>query len=199
MYELKRLLTRHIEENVFKYFFALCMFAAGILFGVLFSGNVTTELSDTLTGEINAVLDGVAQGTFDKIRILKTSFLKNLRFFLLIFMSGFSLWLLPLSFGTLVIFGFSVGFTVTYMATNFGGMGLAVTLVSVMFAFLINIPVYVILSVVALNNSSNKKHSRADGGLGTYALIFTFLFLISLLSVGADAFVVPFLISIICT
>lgn len=199
MYELKRLLTRHIEENVFKYFFALSMFSAGIILGVLFSGNVTAELSDSLTGEISAVLEGVSQGSFDKIQILKVSFLKNLRFFLLILVSGFSTWLLPISFGTLAVFGFSVGFTITYMAVNFGGTGLEVALVSLAFAFLINIPIYIILSVVAFNNGRNRKHSRTDGGLGTYALIFVLLFIISLLSVGADAFVVPYLISIICS
>lgn len=199
MYELKRLLSRHIEENVFRYFLVLCLFAAGMMLGLLFSGNLSPELSETLTGEIGTMLEGFSQGVFDKIQILKTTFLKNLRIFLLIFISGFSLWLLPLSLGALLSFGFSIGFTMVYLAVNFDGKGLAIALVSLIFTFLINIPVYVILSVVAFNNSWNKKRVHGDGDFGSFFAVFVFLFVFSLLSVVADTFVITDLIRLICS
>ena len=199
MYELKRLISRHMEENIFKYFFVLCVFAAGIVFGFLFSGNVSEEVSKSLTEEISNFLDGFSVGTVDKTKVFKTAFFKDIRFLILILISGFSVWLLPICWGTILSFGFSIGFTVTYMASNFGGTGLSVALVSLIFTFLINIPVYVILAVVAFNNGKLKRSNHGDGGLGTYIGIFIFFFVISMIGVVADSFVIPSIIKLICS
>ena len=198
MYELKRLLSRHMEENAFKYFCVLCIFALGILLGFLCSHNVYEEMSEGLAGEIEEIINGFSEGIFDKYQILKTSFMKNLRFFILISLCGFSLWLIPVSLVAIVSFGFSIGFTVSYMSANFAGIGLAVSLLSLAFTFLISIPLYIILSVVAINHSRTKKHGRGECGFGAYVLVVLFLFLVSMISVVADAFAVPFFIGLIC-
>lgn len=199
MYELKRLLKRHIEENLIKYILILSLFAAGILFGFIFSKSIPPDLSEGLTQEIGGLMDGFSEGDFNKIEILKTSFLKTLRITLLIFLGGLSGWLLPLSFATLLSYGFSLGFTVGYLSLTFGGKGLGVAIASMIFVFLINIPVYMVLGVVAFNNSRYKKRGRSsEGNFGVYAVIFGFLFLLSMISVVTDAFVIPVIISLIC-
>lgn len=200
MYELKRLFKRHIEENLIKYILVLSVFAAGILLGFVFSKNISIELSENLKQEIGIAMDEFSEGTFDKSEILQNSFMKDFRISLLIFIGGMSLWLLPLTFVSLLAYGFSLGFTVGYLSLNFGGIGLGVSIVSMVFVFLVNIPVYVTLGVVAFNNSKSKRHSRnGDGNFGAYAVVFGFLFLISLVSVIADAFIVPSVISVICS
>lgn len=199
MYELKRLLKRHIEENLIKYILVLSLFAAGILLGFIFSKSIPPDLSEGLTQEIGGLMDGFSEGDFNKIEILKTSFLKTLRITLLIFLGGLSGWLLPLSFATLLSYGFSLGFTVGYLSLTFGGKGLGVAIASMIFVFLINIPVYMVLGVVAFNNSRYKKRGRSsEGNFGVYAVIFGFLFLLSMISVVTDAFVIPVIISLIC-
>lgn len=200
MYELKRLFKRHIEENLLKYILILSLFATGILLGFVFSKNVSISVSESLKQEIGVIIDGFSEGSFNKIEILKTSFLKNLRIFLLIFIGGFSVWILPVSFAAFLSYGFSLGFTIGYFSLNFGGKGLAITVVSVMFVFLVNVPVYITLGVVAFNNSKYRRHSRnGDGNLAAFTVIFGLMFIISLMSVAADAFVIPGIISIICS
>lgn len=199
MFELKRLFKRHIEENLIKYIMILALIAGGILLGFIFSKNISPSLSENLSNDIGLLMDGFSEGTFDRVEILKTSFLKNLRISLLIFVGGLSVWLLPISFAMLMSHGFSLGFTIGYLALNFGGKGLAISVVSMIFVLLINIPSYIFLGVIALNNSRYKKRGRSsEGNFGIYAFIFGSVFLISTVSVLADGFLIPNLISLIC-
>lgn len=197
MYQIKRMFVRHIEENLIKYITVLIIFAIGIAFGFFFSQNVSGSLSDELKQEIGDLIAVIPETSVDKSAIFKNSFMKNLRYFILLFAGGFSAFFLPLIFAALLSYGFSMGFTIGYLSLYFGGQGLALTVASVMFAFIINIPVYMILSVVALNNCRNRKYK--DGNFGAYVLVFVFLFIISLISVGADAFITPGIISVICS
>ncbi len=199
MYELKRLLKRHIEENLLKYMALLFLFAVGVIGGFVFSQHISVETSEGVQSEVGTFLDGFSEGVFNRGEIAKTSFLKTLRISLLIFLGGLSVWLLPVSFAALFSYGFSLGFTIGYLSANFGGRGLGVALVSVFFAFLINIPVYVILAVVAFNNSGVKRRGRiSEGNFGLYTVIFLFLFSISVIPVLADTFLTPWLIGLIC-
>ncbi len=199
MYELKRLLKRHIEENLFKYILILALFAMGILAGFVFSANLSYEVSESVNGEVGGFIDGFSEGVFNKGEIFRTSFLKTLRITLLIFAGGLSVWLLPISFATLFSYGFSLGFTLGYLSSNFGAKGLGVGVVSVFLVFLINIPSYIILSVVAINNSRYKRKGRnSESNFGLYSIIFTVLFFFSLIPVVADTFCVPWIIGLIC-
>lgn len=198
MYELKRLLKRHIEENIFKYVLILALFATGVLVGFVFSANISYELSESVNGEVGIFIDGFSEGVFNKGEIIKAAFFKNLRITLFIFVGGLSVWLLPVSFAALFSYGFSLGFTMGYLSSNFGTQGLGVGIVSVFFVFLINIPVYLMLSVVAINNRHKKRGRNSEGNLGLYSIIFAVLFLISLLSVVADTFFSPWVIGLIC-
>lgn len=199
MYELKRLLKRHIEENLIKYILILTLVTAGILFGFIFSRNLSRDISQNISQSIGNLVNDFPKGFFNKIEILKTSFLKSLRISLLIFLGGLSAWMLPISFSALLSYGFSLGFTAGYLSSNFGGKGLGIVIVSIFFAFLINIPTYTVMGVVAFNNSKYKKYSRSsEGSFGVYAFIFGFVFLLSMVSVLADAFLVPEIITLIC-
>jgi len=197
MYQIKRMFTRHIEENIVKYVLLLSIFAVGIATGLFFSQNVSEDLSENLTQEIEVLLEGFSEGNTDNLVILKTSFLKNLRICFLLFVSGLSAFLLPVTFFTIISYGFSIGFTTGYLSFCFGGTGLAVSIVSVVFSFIINIPMYICLSVLAINSCKCKKHKGEN--LTSYIIVFLFLFLVSLISVVVDAFITPWLIGLICS
>lgn len=55
------------------------------------------------------------------------------------------------------------------------------------------------MSVIAFNNSKYKKRGRSyEGNFGVYSIIFGLLFLISMISVLLDVFLIPVIISLIC-
>lgn len=200
MYQIKKLLSRHIEENLIKYITVLILFAVGIILGFFFSQNISVDLSKNLDAELSVLVEGFTDGEFDKLQIVQTSFLKNLRNFAIIFLGGLTVWLIPLPGILFLSYGFSVGFTMGYLSVGFGGQGMGITVISLMPTFFINIPIYCMLSVIALNNSITKRSCRAgDGGCGSYVFVFLFMFLLSLVSVAADAFLIPNLITLICS
>ncbi len=198
MYELKKLLSKHLEENALKYFLIISVFSAGVLLGFLCSRSVPIQLSDAMISEIDIIIENFSQGIFDRTQIFKTSFLRNLRLFIFISMCAFSMWLVPLSVVALGAYGFSIGFTISYMAVNFGSMGMAICMISVAFALLISVPVYVIFFVASVNNNRYKKYARNEKRFVLYLLTFLFLFAISMISILWDTLAVPFLINIIC-
>ena len=198
MYELRRLFKRHIEENFLKYILILILFFAGVLAGFAFFGGASGVFSETLNGEVGAFIDGFPEGSFDKLEIAKTSLSKNFRIIFLVFIGGLSVWLSPVLLGTFFSYGFSLGFTLSYLSGSFGFRGFGVAITSVIFAFVINVPIYIISGVVAYNNARYKRRGRSlEGGLGLYSVIFVSLFLISAISVIFDTFLVPWIISLI--
>lgn len=200
MYELRRLFKRHIEENFSKYILILFLFFAGVLAGFLFSKGGSSENYDSLNGEVGTFMDEFSEGHFSRGEIAKTSLVKNFRIIFLIFISGLSVWLSPALFGVLFSYGFSLGFTLSYLSGNFGFQGFGVAITSVIFAFAVNIPVYITLAVVAFNNSRHKRRLRnSEGNFGLYTMIFALMFVFSSISVIFDTFLIPWIISLICS
>lgn len=198
MHELKRLLSEHFKNNPGKYVFLLILLVVGIVGGMIFSGNVPPDLATSLKSEVAVLMEGIEDGNINEYEIMKSSFLKNLRFFLLIFTGGLSVWLTPLICSVIISYGFSLGFTLSYLSSNFGSYGVIVALSSVLISFLITVPVYMILSVVAFNNSFGGI-SRRKRGFGIYFLIFGLLFVFSFVAVIIDSFVVPGIITSLCS
>lgn len=199
MYELRRLFKRHIEENFLKYILVTLLFFAGVMAGFLFMRGVAPESYSNLNGEVGIFMDEFSEGHFSRGEIAKTSLFKNFRIVFLIFISGLSVWLTPVLFGVLFSYGFSLGFTINYLACNFGFQGFGVAITSVIFSFVINIPVYITLAVVAFNNSRYKKRLRSsEGNFGLYIIIFASIFLFSTISVVFDTFLIPWIIGLIC-
>lgn len=197
MYRLKRLLIRHIEENTIKYIVILLLFALGIAMGMFFSQTVSDNLSQSLFEELSGMVEGCSAGETDTMQILTASFMKNFRVIGAIFISGLAMWMLPVGSVMLMSYGFSLGFTMGYMSFCFGGQGVGITAISLMPSFLVNIPVYIILWVIAVNNSINRRHHHGDNG--AYMIIFLLAFVVSNISVVADALFIPNIISLICS
>lgn len=197
MYHIKRMFLRHIEENLPLYIIVLCIFVLGVAGGFVFSRGISEELSQCLNGEISIVIDSIKGGTVDKTQILKTAFFKNLRVFALVFVGGISMIFIPFSVVAFLGCGFSMGFTIGYMSWCFGGRGLAISLISVMGTLLVSVPVYMMYAVIAYNNC-RKKNSKGNNRL-LYMLISIVLFLVSQLSVFADAFVLPWFLTLTCS
>lgn len=193
--DIKKPIIRHIEVNLFKYIIVLIFFVAGVAAGVANSFGATSK---EVAGDIISVFENLPEGEFDTVQIMKTSFFKNLRYFFLIFIGGFSFWLLPFSFSAIFTCGFSYGYTVSCMTGQLGGVGFAVSFVSIATGLLITMPLSIMLCVIAANHSIDKKYKRGSSyGVG-YVVCGIVLFLINLIVVPADSLLVLEVIRQIC-
>lgn len=192
---IKKPIIRHIEANLFKYIIVLTFFVAGVAVGV---ANSFSPTSKEAAGDIISVFENLPEAEFDTVQIMKTSFFKNLRCFFLIFIGGFSLWLLPLSFSAIFTYGFSYGYTVACMTGQMGGMGFAISFVSIATGLLITVPLSIMLCVVAVNHSIDKKYKHTHpNGVG-YLVCGIVLFLANLIVVPADSLLVLEVVRQIC-
>lgn len=194
---IKRLFVRHVENNLVKYIIATMFFCVGVVLGVLAA--MGGEHTRTVTEEVKNLCAAVPDTGFNSTEILKTSFLKNLRNISLVFVGGFSVWLMPLSFAVLFITGFSQGFTVCCMTSGFGVSGFGMAFSSVFPSLVLTVPVTVVMSVMAVNQAVKRKYKHIDGGDNlAYVLCFLILFLVTTPVILADAFAVPEIIRQIC-
>lgn len=194
---IKRLLVRHVENNLVKYIIATIVFCVGVVLGVLAA--MGGEHTQTLTEEVKKLCAAMPDAEVNSAEILKTSFLKNLRNVFIIFVGGFSVWLMPLSFVALFTSGFSQGFTVCCMTTGFGVSGFGMAFSSVVPSLLLTVPVTVVMSVLAVNQAVKRRYKHTDRGDNlAYLLCFVVLFLVITPVILADAFAVPEIIQQIC-
>ncbi len=200
MYQLKKALGIYIEENIIKYILLLSVLFAGILGGVILSGNISTEMSGFLKGEIEPLIEGLSPESINQTQIFYSSFLKNSRIFIFVFLCGLFIWLLPLVFLNMLFVGFSLGFASGYLCTIFGGMGMWIAITSLLPSVFISIPLYIFVSVLAINNSLYRKNGYLNKGrFKKYVLLFLFVYLISNLSVVVDSFLIPALVMMGCS
>ena len=195
MTDIKRHAVRHIENNILKYIIVLMFFVAGVAVGIVSALGTTYQTAST---DMFSLFENLPDAEFDTVQIMTTSFLKNVRYFFLIIIGGFSPWLLPFSFLALFTCGFSYGYTVTCMTVQLGGAGFAMSFVSVLSGFLLTIPLCLVVSVLAINRNVGKKHNRTGGNVAGYVVCGLVLFLINLVVVPADALLVPEIIKQIC-
>lgn len=194
---IKRLLVIHVENNIVKYIIATIVFCIGVVLGVLAA--IGGEHTQTVTEEVKKLCTAMPDAGVNATEILKTSFLKNLRNVSLVFIGGFSVWLMPLSYVVLFTSGFSQGFTVCCMTSGFGVSGFGMAFSSVFPSLLLTVPVTVIMSVLAVNQAVKRRYKHTDKGDNlAYVLCFLVLFLVTIPVILADAFAVPEIIRQIC-
>lgn len=191
---IKKTIIGHIESNLFKYIIVLAFFVAGVIMGVV---NSFATANETAT-EILSVFENLPKAEIDGVMIMKTSFFKNLRYFLLIFIGGFSFWLLPFSFSVLFTCGFSYGYTVSCMTGQLGGAGFAIAFASIATSLLITVPLCTMMCVITINRNLNKRRNRADSEFTGYVICGVVLFVINLAVVPVDGLAIPELIRQIC-
>lgn len=197
---INRVFKRHVENNLLKYVIAVLVFATGVVLGVFSAMGCPAETAEAVTNDIQSVCTDMPSADLDTMKILKTSLVKNLRNFLIIFSGGFSVWLVPVPFAVLLTSGFSYGFTIGCMTVAFGADGFAMAFSSVIFNLLLTVPAYIILTVLAVNHSLKRSRGRAESGdFAGYVICFAALFVLIIPAMLADAFIVPEIIRQICT
>lgn len=199
MNSVKQISIRHIEKNIVKYISLLFCFIAGVIIGLAFVFGVSGEVTSNVAEQIRTNCIEIASKEPDTTVILQASAIKNIRNIILIFIGGLAVWLTPINFAVLLISGFSYGFTVGYLSVNFGVDGFLIGFISVILNLAITIPVYIVLSVTAINNAFGRRMGiRQKNDFLAYVICFFIISLIIIIPVLCDAFVVPEIIKQIC-
>ncbi len=195
-------ITRHILENRAGYLAAAICMLIGLTLGAL-GGTKSAEASDQY---ISALSSAFSLHGASPTEILTESLWSSARFFLLIWISGWFIWLYPINLLEVLSKGFGIGYTTSYLITSDGLSGFCVSAISLLFQNILILPLLIIYSALQLRFSLNYSKIRYSGAafkqrrrlikfnLVSLSIVFLIIFLCSTL----DAYVIPKLFSLIC-
>jgi len=183
-------IKKHLAYNICVYLIIAALFIFGTAIGALAVNNI----GETTKADARIYLEGflsiASKGGLNSAQILKQSVKFNLYFALAVFSSGL-VYLGIIFIPALTVFrGFCIGFSIAFLAENYRSGGFLLSIGSVLPQNIIYVPIFIVMSVIALNYSlqifKNKyiKKSRADPGLFT-AYAFSNLILFILLIAGS--------------
>lgn len=140
--KLGNILYNHITNNKRGYFIVSILFFIGVIIGVLFINNI----SDTKIEEINTYLNNMVENikTYEKIdygTLLKKSVSSSLTLIIILWFGASTIIGIPIVYGSIVIKGFSIGYTISSIIMCFGtGKGTIIALSIMLLHNIIFIP-----------------------------------------------------------
>ncbi len=186
MTKIKQALAGYISDNIAIYLTVSLIFILGIVLGV-FSVRI---LHDTQIKELKEYLDAFllglnAQAVLDPLAVVKNAFTQNLKLFLLLWVLGITMVGIPAAIVILCLKGFTLGFTVSFIYTQFSYGGLMFVLGAVVPQNIVIIPAFLTAAVASLSFSIMQVQSRLHKksfhfwpNLWNYTAMFTILILI---------------------
>ena len=177
-------LKEFINKNIILFVVATIVFAIGIISGSIVSTNISindrNELKEQLSVYISA--EAAKKLTFSDIFVCEC--VNHLRFIPLMLIFSFStLFVIPAAL-MLGIRGYQLGFSISFVCSNFGKNGILITLANALFSYMITIPIYIMMFVLLVNYSADGKRFKG-GGMKFGSLFILFLIAYSILCASA--------------
>ena len=136
------ILYNHIKNNKRGYFIISILFFIGLIIGVLFVNN----MNDTKMQEVNSYFSNMVNNiksyeNIDFVSLLKQSVSSNFIIIILLWFGASTIIGIPIVYGTILLKGFSIGYTISSVITCFGvGKGILVSLSIMLLHNIIFIP-----------------------------------------------------------
>lgn len=140
--KLGKVLYNHIINNKRGYFIVSILFFIGLIVGVLFINNISNTKIEEINNYLNNMVDNIKN--YEKIdygTILKKSIFSNLEIIIILWFGASTIIGIPIVYGSIVIKGFSIGYTISSIIMCFGtGKGTIIALSIMLLHNIIFIP-----------------------------------------------------------
>lgn len=204
---MKNTIISHIELNKKKYLIFFCFFIAGIIIGIVcvkfLSSSLQADLINYLKTFFSSFLS--SKETFDNLSYFKQNLYNEAKLYFLLWLSGLTI--IGLGAAPFYVFlrGFVIGFTNSFIISNYGLKGLFYNIVTIIPQNLIKIPALFFACVCILSfslkktsdKSKIKKYAPVNANMYvTYTLFIFAAFVVSVLGVLIESYVIPYFIFI---
>lgn len=193
--KIGKIIYNHIINNKREYLIITILFFIGLIIGVLFinysDDNQIQEISTYLIDLFNNIksLENV-----DLFNVFKESFLSNTIILILIWFGGTTIIGMPIVYGTIILKGFSIGYTISSIIISIGvGKGIIIALSLLLIHNLIFIPAMfaTCASGVKLYQSivKNKERKNIKFEILRHTIFCVFMMLLMLLASIIETYV----------
>jgi len=193
---LKSRMKKHITANRWQYIFISLIFIAGLVLGNYKVPGLDGGVRDHLLFMIDNYLEGNSQAGMNGTKLLFYAFLNQSKTFLGIWFLGLTVIGMPLILLVIFLKGFSLGFTVGFLIQEKAGLGVLVSILSILPQNLVYIPLLIIWSVIGIKFSifiaTGRQGTRVSmGRLLSYTLLMLIFLLIVLVGAFIEAYFSP--------
>ena len=150
---IKLVIMQHIRINIKDYLVLSIIFILGVMLGVIMVNNSNPQSKEEISGYINEFVQLINEGNYeiDKIKLLKSSIIENLKILFLIWFAGSTIIGIPLIYVIIGYKGFCIGYTISAIISSLGMMDGTIFSFSALFLQnIIVIPIILMLNVSAL-------------------------------------------------
>lgn len=192
-------LIAHLREHAALYLFALALLCAGVVLGAMAAGSLRPEQVD----ELAEYTLGFFQSLEGRERplsgrdIFVNSLGTNIKSLAVIFVLGFTVVGMPVIAAVVMLRGFVIGFTVSFLIYIKGTMGVGLALISVLPQNLFLLTALLFCAVNAVGYSLHMLVRRSSGGFGVRSSVLLYVVrgliaaLITIAGVATESYLVP--------
>lgn len=176
----------------------------GLLFGSIYITILSNSDKKELLNNVSVYFDSFKNITFqDRLNIFKESLIKNLLYFLLIWVLGISMIGFPIILIMIFYKSFLLGFSISTIFAKYKLLGLYKILIYIFPSRIILLALSLILGVYSINLSNRlvnscikKKSFNFNAYMGKYFLILLISIIAIVIASLIDAFITPFFYNI---
>ncbi len=159
-------LYNHVINNKREYLIITILFFIGLIIGVFFINNVNNNHVETINTYLNNLVNNVkGYNNIDLFNLLKKSITYNFVIIILLWFGASTIIGIPVVYGTVIIKGFSIGYTISSIITCFGvGKGIIIAFTALLLHNVIFIPTMLATGVsgIKLYQSIMKNKNREN-------------------------------------
>ena len=188
-------LYNHIVNNKRGYFIVTILFFVGLIIGVLFINNTENAKIEEINIYLNELVNKVkTYENIDLFSLLKQSILSNFILILLLWFGASTIIGIPVVYGSLILKGFNIGYTISSIITCFGvGKGILISVSIMLLHNIIFIPAMFGASVsgVKLYQSimKNKDRNNIKIEIIRHTLFCVLMFILMILSSFIEVYI----------
>ena len=146
-------MTKHILNHKKQYLIAVVLFTIGLMVGIMFINHASDTQFEEISQYITSVTNTMkASDNIDYGASLKSSIASNIVLVLVMWFAASTIIGIPIVYGTLIIRGFALGYTVSGILASLGtGAGIAFSLSCLLLHNILFIPAMLALSVSGMD------------------------------------------------
>ena len=139
--KIKDKIINHITDNIKEYATVILIFFIGIILGIIFINNISTEQETEISSYINNFINSMQlDSNINLFQLLKESISSNIVLTLCLWFAGCTVIGMPIVYGIIAFRGFCMGYTISSLIAILGiGKGLAFSLLLIPAIFAVSV------------------------------------------------------------
>lgn len=204
---IRKNLFNHLKKNKWKYLLAFLSIFLGVLAGSLTASMSSVDKFESIDLYVRNFVSAYNLQTVNGAEIFRFSLYNSIKVILFMWVSGISVWFLPLGLVQLAAKGYKLGLSMAAFVRVFGVRGVLFSLVSALPQLALFLPamaVYAVFNIKFATTLFHMRGQRVASNIKNEMYLNNFLHLLGIITVSvmcslADAFVMPIILKPVCS